>query len=151
MGQLMPAEQMATQAFTDQTKLGWDAFLRGQLSCSWRQAILFSSPVRDNDTTETHMRRLLKEFHSFSLSVWNFQNGGLHGDTYNSRQAVRRALIREKVKDGFSLYEAGKMLLLPWDTNLFTKYTLEPRLQRDDDALLCWLRSVKVAMNVYDK
>ena len=42
-GKLMPAEQLATAAFSDQTALGWDAMFRGQISRLWRRAILLSS------------------------------------------------------------------------------------------------------------
>ena len=147
----MPAEQMATQAFTEQTRIGWQSFFYGYLSSSWRQMILFCSPTRDAEVTEKHLCRLLKKLHSFSLSLWNFRNGVLHGDTYTSRKEVWRALIRAKVQDAYWLYDSGKILLLSRDTMLFTKYPLETRLLRDDDALLCWLRSVEVAMQVYEK
>mmetsp|Transcript_24137 Transcript_24137/g.34594 ORF Transcript_24137/g.34594 Transcript_24137/m.34594 type:complete len:1267 (+) Transcript_24137:682-4482(+) len=150
-GRLMPADQMATQAFVAQTTIGWDAFLRGQISHLWRKAILFSSPVRDEDAAETHLRRLIKKLHSFSLSMWECRNGIIQGNTQETRRAIRSATIRDKVKEAYTLYSEGKILLLPRDETLFERKILGMRLKGDDDTLLCWLRSLEVAINACEK
>ena len=74
-GKLMPTEQMATQAFSDQTAIGWDGFFQGFLSTSRKKAILFSSPVRNEDTTELQIRGLIKKLHALSLSIWVLSSG----------------------------------------------------------------------------
>ena len=145
----MPADQLATTAFADQTSLGWDAFFRGQLSTSWRKAILYSSPVRDNDTTETHLRWLLKKLHKYSLDVWEFRNGVLHGATNKERRHLQADLLREKVEAAYDQFAAGKILLFARDHYIFTKKTIENRLAGDDDTLLGWLRLLEVAMLAY--
>mmetsp|Transcript_5492 Transcript_5492/g.8104 ORF Transcript_5492/g.8104 Transcript_5492/m.8104 type:complete len:785 (+) Transcript_5492:1386-3740(+) len=150
-GKVTPAEQMATKAFTDQTAVGWDAWFRGHFCLSWRKAILFSNPKRDDDATETHLRRLMKKLHSFSLAVWECRNGILHGDTREKRRTIRTLLIRDKVIECFELYMEGKIVLLARDNYLFAKKSLEQRLKGDDDMLLSWLRIVEVAMQAYER
>jgi len=149
-GKVMPTEQLATAAFVDQTAIGWDAFFRGHISKAWRKAILQTSSIRDADATETHLRRLIKHLHAFSLSVWEYRNGVLHGTTYSTKREQRRKLVREKVNSAYDLYFQGSLLVLSRDTYLFTKKTVEERLVGDEDTLLCWLRLVEVAMKVYE-
>ena len=148
-GNLMPTEQMATQAFSDQNDIGWEGFFRGFLSKSWRKAILFASPVRDEDATELKLRGLIKQLHLFSLSVWECRNKVIHGDTRETSRAIRSALIREKASKAYDLYYEGHILLLAGDQYLFTKTPLNKRLEKDDDSILCWLGLVEVATKAY--
>ena len=150
-GDLMPAAQMATKTFMDQSQLGWGAFFKGQLSCSWRKAILFSNPIWDEDVTETHLRGIIRRLHTISLAVWACRNGILHGDTFDKKRELRSKLIREKVAEAYALFTAGELYLLARDKALFRKKTLEQRLKGDDDSLFCWLRSVEVAMTVFER
>lgn len=145
----MPVDQLATAAFVDQTNLGWDAFFRGQLCTSWRKAFLYASPTRDNDTTETHLRWLLKKLHKYSLEVWEFRNGVLHGATNIERRQLQTELLRKKVTAAYDQYAAGKILLFTRGHYIFTKKPLEVRLAGDDDTLLGWLRLLEVAMTAY--
>mmetsp|Transcript_1981 Transcript_1981/g.3052 ORF Transcript_1981/g.3052 Transcript_1981/m.3052 type:complete len:246 (-) Transcript_1981:1708-2445(-) len=140
----MPAEQMATQAFTAQTELGW-------VSRYWRKAILFSSPTRDEDATETHLRRVIKQLHSFSLAAWACRNRILHGNTVEAKKESRSALIQAKVSEAYTLYFENKLRVLSRDVTLFSRKTLEDRLKGDDDTLFCWLRAVEVALAVFEK
>jgi len=150
-GKLMPAEQMATAAFSEQTSLGWDAFSRGHLSQYWRRAILLSNPTYDEDATETFLRRILRKLHSFSLAVWESRNGIVHGVTRDEAKEMRSKLIKGKVAEAFQRFSDRKIWLLPRDHSLFTKKTMDERLKGDDDALLCWLRSVEVAMAAFER
>lgn len=150
-GKLMPTEQMSTAAFMDQSKLGWDAFFRGQLSKLWRKTILFCNPIRDEEATETHLRRIIQKLHSFSLAVWECRNGILHGASAAEKKDVRSALIREKVSKAYMMYATGQFPLLARDNSLFKAKTETERLKSDDDFLLCWLRSLEIAQNAYER
>lgn len=150
-GRLMPADQLATKAFVHQTAIGWDALFRGQLSSSWRKAILFSSSIRDEDATEQYLQRIIKKLHAFSLAIWASPNGILHGNTRDEKREARLALIRSKVTEAYELYAEKKLILLSRDTALFRRKTLEERLKGDEDMLFCWLRSVEVALAAYEK
>ena len=75
----------------------------------------------------------------------------LHGTTYATKKAVKRALIVAKVTEAYALYAEGKLKLLARDQTLFTRFTAEHRLQGDTDTLLCWLRSVEIALLAYER
>ena len=149
-GKLMPAEQMATAAFVEQTSLGWDAFCRGQLSRSWRRAILYSSSVKDEYPTETYLRHIKKKLHSLSLTLWECCNGILHGDTKAAQRELRLALIKDRVKEAYERVLDTRLQVLPRDSSLFTRKQLEERLTGDADTLLCWLRTVEVATRAFE-
>ena len=149
-GKLMPADQLATMAFSDQTNIGWEAFLRGHISTSWRKAILLANPIRDEDATELHLRRLIKKLHALSLSIWECRNKILHGDTMEQRKTTKTKLIKDKVTDLYNLYYDGRLPLFARDQYLITKKPLEDRLKGDNDMLMCWLRLLEAAMKAYE-
>ena len=127
IGKLMPVDQMATAASSDQTSIGWDAFLRGQISSLWRKTILYASSIRDEDATETHLRRIIRKLHSFSLALWEYRNGILHGTTRDERREIRSSLIRAKVVEAYELQGAGRFPLLARDASFFNKKHLDRR------------------------
>ena len=110
---------------------------------------IFQPDYKDNDTTETYLRLLLKKLHKYSLEVWEFRNGVLHGATNKKRRHLQTELLREKVTAAYDQYAAGKILLFARDHYIFTKKTVEIRLAGDDDTLLGWLRLLEVAMMAY--
>jgi len=75
----------------------------------------------------------------------------LHGDTYQAKREKKSALIRDKVAEMYALHESSPYLVLPQDSYLFTRKDLATRLKGDDDSLLCWLRTVEVAMNTLER
>ena len=64
---------------------------------------------------------------------------------------MRSKLIKGKVAEAFQRFSDRKIWLLPRDHSLFTKKTMDERLKGDDDALLCCLRSVEVAMAAFER
>jgi len=114
------------------------------------RAILFSSPIRDEDATEIHLRRLLKKLHSLSLEVWEFRNDILHGATLEQSRAIARAATQEQVTRLYELYTSGSLLLLARDGYLFTRKSLTMRLAGDTDTLLRWIRIVELAVKSYE-
>ena len=150
-GRVAPLEQVATKAFTEQSRLGWEVLLTGQLSVYWRQALLFGSSTGDEDAVEDILRQLIKKLFLLSLSLWDFRNGVLHGETFLMQRAKKSALIRQKVIEAYDFYSRSPNIVLPQDQYLFKRKELAIRLNGDDDALLCWLRTVEVAMTVMDR
>lgn len=69
------------------------------------------SPVRDEDATETHLRRVIKKLHSFSFAVRACRNGVLYGTTVNEQRETRTVLIRQKVIEAYELHNEKKIKL----------------------------------------
>ena len=149
-GKIMPAEQLATNAFVEQTRIGWDAFFRGYISLAWRRVILLASPTRDEEATETYLQRLLKRLHVLALEVWEFRNDVLHGATAEQRRAITRATVYDKVIVLYEEYNSGNLLLLARDRYLFLKKSKSERLASGTDTLLRWIRLVELAIKSYE-
>ena len=146
-GKVTAVDQLATQAYVEQTQLGWNALLRGHLSITWRKVYRQAHRIVDEQTMDILFRRLIRKLHQFSLSLWKHRNEILHGATWVETRAVELSLARGKVEEAFQRYSVGDLQLLERDKYLFTRRTKEERLQGDADALMSWLRIVEVAVN----
>jgi len=117
----------------------------------WRRALLFGSSTGDVDAIESVLRNLIKKVLALSLSLWDCRNGMIHGTTYSEQREKKSASIRAKVVKAYALHTENPHLIFQQDKNIFSKKDLATQLKGDDDALLCWLRTVEVAMTTLER
>ncbi len=147
MGSVAPPDILLTQAFVEQTAQGWDQFLRGRVSSKWGQAFNYLNTDRKqraDDATQWTKNIILKLW-EYSISLWKFRNGIVHGTTAKEQAEKRLASLRAQVTEEYQLYEADPFIVSPQYNSLFLKKTLQDRLKMSQDSLSSWLRSVKEA------
>lgn len=74
---------LVSQAFTAQTKIGWDQFLRGHIATSWKSVIQLYYQERkpgDKFTPDQWMRTAIEAIWTFALTLWRHCNKELHGE-----------------------------------------------------------------------
>ena len=150
-GRVAVVDQLATQAYVEQTHLGWDAILRGHLSVGWRKVYRHANRTADEHNMDTLFRRLLRKLLQFSLSIWKHRNEVLHGENFEAAKAVELSMVQAKVAEAYEQYEQGQLVLLERDRYLFTKRSKDERLQGDVDMMMCWLRIVEVALSSQER
>jgi hypothetical protein len=82
-GSIKTPDVMLTQAFTEQTiDVGWDQFLRGRVSIMWGKAFsAHKSEGTQNMESSTWVKRLILKVWDYSISLWKFCSGIVHGTT----------------------------------------------------------------------
>ena len=147
IGHICQRETIARNAYHAQTQLGWEQCLRGRLSRAWGQAIHYNLTGEKRDEKAAMMVRwIVKQLLQFSLALWEFRNGILHGNTQFEQRLKFTQLLRQQVQEAYELYKTTPTIVSWRNRYLFERRTQESRLQGDDDALLGWLKTVEVAM-----
>jgi len=126
-GSVMPLDQLAARAFSEQTRLGWKAFLRGHMSSYWKKALFFANTKPAESVVDYMMTKLVKIVFQFSLSLWEFRNGILHGVTLIERRAKWRSLLSDRVAEAFAQYTADPTIVWQSDLYLFTTKSISAR------------------------
>ncbi len=146
-GSIKTPDVMLTQAFTEQTiDVGWDQFLRGRVSIMWGKAFTaHGSEGTRNKESSNWVKRLILKVWDYSISLWKFRNGIVHGTTKQENIEKCLAELRNKVSEKYAEYAKDPFIISPKFNSLFLKKSLEDRLKMSRDSLASWLRSVKEA------
>jgi hypothetical protein len=146
-GSIKTPDVMLTQAFTEQTiNVGWDQFLRGRVSTMWGKAFTAhgSEGTRNNESS-TWVKRLILKVWDYTISLWKFCNGIVHGTTKKENIEKCLAELWNKVSEKYAEYAKDQFIISPKFNSLFLKKSLEDRLKMSRDSLASWLLSVKEA------
>jgi len=147
IGHICQRETIARNAYHAQTQMGWVQCLRGRLSWAWGRAIHYNLSGEKRDEKAAMMVRwLIKQLIQFSLALWEFRNGILHGNTQIEQRLKFTQLLQQQVLEAYELYKETPAIVSWRNRYLFERRTQESRLQGDGDALLGWLKTVEVAM-----
>lgn len=146
-GSIKTSDVLLTQAFTEQTvDVGWDQFLRGRVSFMWGKAFLANSSLGTRTMeSSTWVKRMILKVWDYSISLWKFRNGIVHGTTKQENIEKCLAELRTKVSEKYAEYARDPFIISPKFNSLFLKKSLEDRLKMSRDSLSSWLRSVKEA------
>ena len=146
-GSVIPSDCHIVQAYQEQTKIGWEHFLRGRISLKWSSAYRASkgsNKQRQIDALPWAKGTILALW-DYSTSLWKFHNGVVHGTSKEERAEKELISLQSQVEQQYRLYETDKFLISPQFTSLFTKKTLKERLQMGRDSLSSWLWTVEEA------
>jgi hypothetical protein len=146
-GSVIPSDCHIVQAYQEQTKIGWEHFLRGRISLKWSSAYRASKgsyKQRQIDALPWAKGTILALW-DYSTSPWKFRNGVVHGTSKEERAEKELISLQSQVEQQYRLYGTDKFLISPQFTSLFTKKTLQERLQMGRDSLSSWLRTVEEA------
>jgi hypothetical protein len=128
-----------TQAYWEQTRLlGWDNFLRGRISKLRGIALIKHSTSR--------LKALISFVLDFSLSLWKFRNGVLHGHSVEEMESKERERLFQEIRAAYDAYHLDHFIIPDSSRHIFTSKTLKQILNRDHDSLQCWLRSYNDAV-----
>jgi len=85
-GSLCPLKCLITQAYHEQSKIGWHHFLHGQLSLSWHPVFLFIYKSGITCYTPPQITKaLIISIWQYSLDIWYFRNGKLLGHNFEEQ------------------------------------------------------------------
>lgn len=146
VGSVRPLDCLVTQAYLDQTSLGWHNFLRGRLSSLWLKAYTYaytSSP--GSACPASWSKTIIHQLWDYSLDLWRFRNGSIYGHNVAEQRLLALQSMREQVARHFDSYQQDPHYVLSRDRSLFTRLPLIRRQAKDFDSLRCWLDSVTLA------
>jgi hypothetical protein len=112
----------------------------------WGKAFLANSTLGTR-TMESPIwvKRMIIKVWDYSISLWKFRNGIVHGTTKQENIEKCLAELRTKVSEKYAEYARDPFIISPKFNSLFLKKSLEDRLKMSRDSLSSWLRSVKEA------
>jgi hypothetical protein len=136
-------------AYQAQQLLGWEPFLRGRISSSWR--IAFSG-----EDTEVNSKQCLKwagqlvgHLLNYSQQLWVFRCGVIHGHTIEENRQRHKEELQSNVRAAYDEYSHDPFCVSHDWRNLFSK-SVDLLLTSDRDTLTCWLRSFSEARQLQD-
>ena len=145
-GRITGADVWATNAYSEQTDLGWGQMLRGRVSSQWGQA--FVKETKSSKPKEAQRRwtsRLIKLLWDLAFQLWINRNGILHGPTVEEQQEIRQGLLHTRIEEAYQLFANDSSIVAAAAQHLFDQ-PMEVLLRRQRQYKLCWLRSVDVAI-----
>jgi hypothetical protein len=142
-----PMHWLLSQAYNDQSNIGWHNFLRGRLSPHWGTALTFHAT--NNPTTHytsQHMTKaIIISLWEYSLNVWEFRNGELHGHSAAEQKLRTLVSLQLRVRQQFEAYTLDPSIVHASDRFLFSRTPVNRRITHNVDTLTCWLSSVEIA------
>jgi ribonuclease HI len=141
-GSVLPLDVALVNAFRSQCKIGWEHFHRGRISTQWRKAFQLTQrdSTTNNLTPKKWAEKLISLILHYSLSLWKFRNGVLHGHTVTEEATKKRNTLQTSITDAYAAYEADKFIESRDLSTLFDK-PLQYTLKTDNDFLQCWLNT----------
>lgn len=81
-GKVSAPEVWATNAYVEQSSIGWGQMLRGRLSSLWGEAYVKEMKCgKPKESHEQWTKRVIGYMWKLAFKVWAFRNGVLHGHT----------------------------------------------------------------------
>jgi hypothetical protein len=138
-----------TAAYRAQILLGWEPFLRGRISSSWRTVFSGEDAVANPKQGQKWAGQLVGHLMNYSQQLWVFRCGIVHGHTIAENRQRHREELHRNVKAAYDEY-LHDPFCVPTDwRHLFSK-PIDLILHSDRDSLMCWLRSFSEARQLQD-
>jgi hypothetical protein len=135
-----------TAAIASQSTLGWDSFLRGRISLSWRTIYTYYSPSGNFPALSWagHLVRLLLDH---SATLWNYRNGIIHGHNLAQSRAIQITELSQQIQVAYDA-SAVDPHHIPSNWRHLFRSPLEQLLCAGRDTMQCWLHSYNEAVQV---
>jgi hypothetical protein len=129
--------------FQHQSRLGWEAFLRGRISFMWRSAF---NPDADFDdkNSKKWAGQLTLYLLQYSQQLWTFRCGVLKGHNKEENRQKHREELLNQVQSAYEEF-AKDPFHIPSDWRHMFHRPFLSLVQSDRDTLACWLRSYSEA------
>lgn len=150
-GRIYSSDVWATNAYAEQTSLGWGQLLRGRMSALWGDA--YVKEINSGTPKETHekwTKRVIRMLWKIAFSIWANCNGVLHGFTIEQQNLLKQQKVQNRIKDLYKLYQENPLIIHTTAHYLFEK-SLEMMLSKNRQYQLCWIRSVEVAVGYQEQ
>jgi hypothetical protein len=144
-GSILPMDVLATHCITAQGALGWDQFLRGRISNSWRKFFTHFKQSTDPQHCESWTKKLIIALWNYTTSIWKHRNNKVHGATLEDQKKKEKGELEAQVRAAYKEYKDDNFLIPRSMSYLFERHSLEDKLKKDRDSLRCWIRSVEEA------
>jgi hypothetical protein len=136
---------LVTEAVEHQFTLGWEAFLRGRISCKWRTAYSVDTiPMEEDKASLTWAGLLVGLILNYSQQLWAFRCGVLHGHTKEKTRKRHREELIQNICIAYEEYEHDPFCI-PSDWRKLFDRPFGSLTTSDRDTLTCWLRSYSEA------
>ncbi len=132
-------------AFTAQTHLGWDQFLRGRVTLKWRSAYCSLWGEQSITASKVWSRHLILSLWTYASSLWKSRNGHIFGCNKISAREKCRAALQERIKRAYKAYANDPFYVSPQHNPLFKRCPMNDRLCHSNASIESWLWTVEEA------
>jgi hypothetical protein len=129
---------------TSQSTLGWDQFLRGRISKTWRNFFTFFK-IPSDLCGSVWTKRLIVALWCYTEHLWKDRNGVVHGKDKDEQKRLMRDTLLLQVADEYENYNKDPFIISRSMSYLFDKHSIQDRLLMNSETLQCWLCSVAEA------
>jgi hypothetical protein len=146
-----PIQREMRRAFTAQSKIGWDQFLRGRVAKAWQRPIQTYYRLRqpgESFTPEQWMRKLISALWTFSLTMWRQRCSEFHG-TESAISLERRR--RETATKAQSVYQETIGKVSPSDSIVLHQHSIETILKWTKEHLDAYLTSAAAIIDLREE
>jgi len=130
-------------AFTNQSILGWEAFMRGRISRTWQIAV-----ARGHGSSKHTLKwagKLITLLLHYSQQLWTFRCGVVHGRTTAESQQKQKLQLLQQVQAAYDEYRSDPFHIPSHWRSLFLR-PFQNFSMSDRDTITCWLRSYSEAV-----
>ena len=134
-----------TDAYSSQTRIGWEPFLRGRVGKPWGAAYKYYYPDCSDQEVMTWLSDVVRATMDFTMQLWKHRNALVHGVDLAAAKVKQRRHLQSQVQEAYKRYRKDPFVISRRQSSLFESRTLHQRLQQDVDCLKCWLAEVELA------
>mmetsp|Transcript_7588 Transcript_7588/g.11005 ORF Transcript_7588/g.11005 Transcript_7588/m.11005 type:complete len:844 (+) Transcript_7588:228-2759(+) len=150
-GSLAPSAVWSTNAYAEQTSLGWGQLLRGRISNLWGEAYVKETRSGcPKESQEKWTKQVIGLLWKIAFSLWGNRNGVLHGVTFAQQRTKAQEDLFSRIRDLYALHKGSTFIVYPSAQYLFDK-SLDSMLLKGRQYLLCWVRSVEAAITFQEQ
>jgi hypothetical protein len=140
-GSLQGPDAVLTSAFLEQFRdIGWYHMCMGRISTKWALAATKYNTLPNNPDAALHwVLILIAALWRFSKSLWQYQNGIVHGATVEEQALRKLQSVHDKITTLYNSYSENHNIALPRHQSFFHNRTLEEQLGASFDNMSAWL------------
>jgi len=134
--------------YNEQLQVGWHNLHCGHLSKKWREALLEFLPAtakRHQEKATTWGKKVILALWKYSQAQWKARNLVVHGKTVLQEESKKIRLLKQRVKEFYSMYENDPHAIPASRSCLFNEPLLII-LQSPSQKLQSWLQSITEAI-----
>jgi hypothetical protein len=144
-GSVTLVNTLLPNAFTEQTTMRWENFVKGRITSAWRVVFeAMHTSKRPAEASRTWSKQLIHALWDYSRQLWAFRNSILHGQDLQDKRQKDKEKLRGKVEALFDIHANDPLFITQAMNHLFNK-PLQYILSMDHDAITCWVKSVEEA------
>ena len=145
-GWIYSSDVWATNAYSEQTSLGWGQLLRGRMSSLWGNA--YVKEIKSSKPEESHekwTKLVIKLLWKMTFAIWENRNEFYMVTPRSSRSIIQQETLQLRVAELYSLFSEQPSIIHTSASYLF-ETPLAQMQAKGRQYLLCWIRSVEIAI-----